>query len=185
MGKSILILAVSAMIAGHSMLAAQESPKKPVGKNAFKTVQESTSSALSPFLVDKGLLRPQTIRYKYNEPIDLIELIPVIRDINRIIPRQFSLAEHDFRLDPQKVVIQHEFLDAKARASKKDSIISLSYTGATGQLGTRFDVPLFYSSVFGFSDWTRYPLGNYTMTINRDNPFSNERMVYIKALTRF
>src|SRR5260370_41102583 len=41
------------------------------------------------------------------EPLDLLNLIPVVRDINRMIPRQFSLAEHDVRLSPDKVIIEH------------------------------------------------------------------------------
>jgi hypothetical protein len=181
-----------ASLLGHGgHLCAGEAKK---GRARLPQAAKTDSTAVAPstpsvrsslLLLNKGLLRPRNEVIKYNEPMDLIELIPVIRDINRMIPRQFSLADHEFRLDPQKMVIQHEFLDLKARSSAKNSIISLTYTGVAGQLGTRLDIPLFYSSVLGFSNWSRYPMGNYTMTINRDNPFSDEKLFYIKALTRF
>ena len=136
--------------------------------------------------VSPALLRPQAVIYKYREPMDLIELVPVLRDINRLIPRQFSLADHQLLLDPDHVTIRHEFLDAETRRRPKSSIISFSYTGGMGQrLGTKLDVPLFYSSIFGFSNWSSYPLGNYTMTIDRAAPFQNENVLYIRALTRF
>ena len=136
-------------------------------------------------LLNKNILRPQKEIYKYNEPYDLIELVPILRDINRMIPRQFALAEHEIRLDARYITIQHEFLDVRTRRANKNSIISLSYSTPMGYFGSKLDVPLFYSSQLGFSDWSRYPMGNYTMTLNRDNPFGDERAVYIKALTRF
>ena len=149
-------------------------------------VLSTPSVRASLLLSNKGWLKPHPDVYQYNEPFDLINLIPIVRDINKIIPRQFALAEHQFTLAPRQMVIQHEFLDVRTRTAEKNSIISFSYTGVmAGQLGTSLDMPLFYSSILGFSNWSRYPMGNYTMTIDRDNPFSDERMVYIKALTRF
>lgn len=136
-------------------------------------------------LFNRGLLRPQKEVYKYNEPADLINLVPILRDINEMIPRQFSLADHDVRLDPSRIVIQHEWMDSRIRNAEKNSVITLSYFSTGGYFGSRLDVPLFYSSQLGFSDWSRYPLGNYTMTFDRNSPFSPERAVYIRALTRF
>ena len=136
-------------------------------------------------LFNKDILRPQKEVYKYNEPADLIELIPVIRDLNRMIPRQFSLANHEVRLDPHFIRIQHEWLDVRTRTASKNSIISMTYSSPMGTFGSRLDVPLFYSGALGFSDWSRYPLGNYTMTLDRDNPGGIDRSFYIKAMTRF
>jgi len=31
---------------------------------------------------------------KFNEPRDLLELVPFVRDINRLIPKRFSLINH-------------------------------------------------------------------------------------------
>ena len=125
--------------------------------------------------------------YKYNEPADLIDLVPGLREIKAMIPRQFSLADHEFVLDPQRITIHHEWMDVRSRRTEKTSIISLSYSGSSPGFyaGSRLDVPLFYSSHFGFSDWSRYPLGNYTFTFDRDSPFNREQKVYIRALTRF
>lgn len=138
-------------------------------------------------LFNKALLRPQKEVYKYNEPADLINLVPVLREINEMLPRQFSLAEHEFVLDPQRITIRHEWMDVRSRRAEKTSIISLSYSGPSPgpYYGSRLDMPLFYSSRMGFSDWSRYPMGNYTFTFDRNNPFNSERAVYIRALTRF
>ena len=154
--------------------------------NREKAAHEAQIHAMRyRILLNKEILRPQKEIYKYNEPMDLIELVPILRDINRLIPRQFSLARHEFLLDPRHITIRHEWLDLRTRAAAKNSIISLSYSSPMGYFGSRLDVPLFYSSAQGFSDWSRYPLGNYTMTLNRDGPFGDETSFYIKALTRF
>ena len=100
--------------------------------------------------------------------------------------RQFALAEHKFLLDPSHITIRHEWMDSRIRKAPKSSIISLSYSSpGTNYFGSRLDVPLFYSSRFGLSEWSRYPLGNYTWTLDRTNSFSQERIVYIRALARF
>ncbi len=160
-----------------------------------ETVQTSSQTSRAPsnyltrssrVLPNPSVLRPQHETNRFNEPFDLVELIPIVRDINRMIPRSFSLADHEIQLDPRYMVIQHHFLDIQARSTAKTSVITFTYFGAMGsRLSTRLDVPLFYSSVMGFSNWSRYPMGNYTMRINRDNPFSEEGSVYIRALTRF
>lgn len=124
--------------------------------------------------------------YKYNEPGDLINLVPFLKEINEMIPRQFSLADHQFVLDTNRVVIRHSFYHSPhARNVNKSSVVSFTYSGNIGQqFSTNLDVPLFYSSILGLSDWSRYPLGNYTMTFTRDNYFANETY-YIRAITRF
>ena len=138
-------------------------------------------------LFNKAMLRPQKEVYKYNEPMDLINLVPGLRELNEMIPRQFSLAEHDFILAPQNITIRHEWMDVRSRRAEKSSVISLTYSGPSPgpYAGSRLDVPLFYSSRLGFSDWSRFPMGNYTFTFDRTSPFSSERAVYIRALTRF
>lgn len=182
----------------YSTLSAQPIQKKPEPpvSASKKSAKSKKNKKINPssherarqyqmILLNKNILRPQKEVYKYNEPADLIELVPVLRDINRMIPRQFSLAEHEFLLNPSNITIRHELMDVRKRAAQKTSIISLTYSSPMGYFGSRLDVPLFYSSKFGFSDWSRYPLGNYTMTLNRDNPFGGERTFYIKAQTRF
>ncbi len=134
----------------------------------------------------KPALFPPPVVYKYNEPADLINLFPLLKEINEMIPRQFSLADHQFVLDSNRVVIRHSFYDhRRARTANQSSIVSFSYSGNVGrQFSTNLDVPLFYSSILGFSDWSYYPLGNYTMTLSRDSFFTNETY-YIRAITRF
>lgn len=196
----IFLLIFFLSIFGRGYLFAFETNKKAnPRKSKPATTSKATSSAdgatplakksppsqiQSPAL-NKDFLHPVPIITKYNEPMDLIELIPVVRDINRLIPRRFSLVNHQFTLSPDQMVIQHQFNDIRSKTAVKNSIVSLSYYGDFGRsLSTRLDVPLFYSSIFGFSDWSRYPLGNYTMTINRTD-FINNGAVYIKAQTRF
>ncbi len=153
------------------------------------SVSSSTTSLhISQYriLFNKAILRPQKEVYKYNEPADLIELVPILRDINRMIPRQFSFADQEVRLDPRRITIQHQWLDARARKTPKTSIISMSWSSSSGGLfSSKLDVPLFYSGTLGFSDWSMYPLGNYTMTLNRNEFLEVEKSFYIRALTRF
>ncbi len=122
---------------------------------------------------------------KYNEPADLIDLIPIIRDINALIPRSFSLAHHYFEVTGQRMVIQHHNLDLRTRTATKKAIIALYYTGDIGTtMGTEVEMPLFYSSILGLSSWYRYPMGNYRMTL--DQTQTNRRDIfYIKAQTKF
>ncbi len=136
-------------------------------------------------LLNRGLLRPQKETYQYNEPFDLINLVPILKEINEMIPRQFSLASHDFRLSPNQLVIQHVFMDVRTRNAPKNSIISFSYLSGGGYAGARLDVPLLYSSEFGLTTWTPYPLGNYTWTFDRGIESTQQKTVYIRALTRF
>ncbi len=158
------------------------------------TVQKSTGTkARSPAktqakrrAINKSVLFPPPVIYKYNEPGDLINLFPILKEINEMIPRQFSLADHEFVLDTNRIVIRHSFYDTpRSRAASKFSVVTFTYSGNIGrQFSTNLDVPLFYSSIFGFSDWSRYPLGNYTMTFSRDNFLANETY-YIRAITKF
>jgi len=148
-------------------------------------VSHSTPTTTKKNNINLGFLKLSPVHYKYNTPEDLLNLIPGVREINRLIPRQFSLADHRIDLDPRSMVISHEFLDSKTRASPKNSIISMTYSSLGRQFGTHLDVPLFYSSIHGFSNWSAYPLGNYTMTINKHNKIRDEILLYIKARTRF
>src|SRR3989344_5321145 len=152
--------ALAALFMFHSILSAEDTERVRAIRNKI--------------LFNKDLLRPQKEVYKYNEPFDLINLVPILRDINELIPRRFSLAEHDFVLAPQNITIRHEWMDVRSRRAEKTSIITLSYSGPSPSpgpyAGSRLDVPLFYSSRLGFSDWTRYPMGNYTFTFDRNSP---------------
>ncbi len=147
---------------------------------------KTKSSSSSKRKINPSFLKPEPVKTKINEPSDLLNLVPFIKEINQIIPRQFSLVNHEFRLDPNQVVIKHQFLDERVRSVPKNSIISLSYYGDLGrQLETQLDVPLFYSSFYGYgiSDWNRYPVGNYTMTITQNRYLENR--LFIRAQTRF
>jgi hypothetical protein len=124
---------------------------------------------------------------RIQKPEDLIDLIPFVRDLNRLIPRNFSLARHNFQIINDKIIINHEFLDVPTRNAVKTSLISLSYFGGWGpSVNAEVNVPLFYSQhpLTSASGWARYPMGNYTMTLNRGNLFNDER-VYLRAVTKF
>ena len=143
-----------------------------------------TAASVPKLVISPYFLKPQPLRTRINEPADLLDLIPVVKEINQMIPRQFSLVNHEFSLATNQVVIQHHFYTERTKKSAKNSIISLSYYGDLGrQFETRVDVPLFYSPMVGVEDWNRYPMGNYTMTITQ-NRFLDERF-YIKAQARF
>ena len=122
---------------------------------------------------------------KYNEPGDLIDLIPVVRDINALIPRNFLLAHHHFSIAGDKMVIRHQNLDTRTQSSRKKAMIVFFYTGDMGtSMGTEVEMPLFYTSVIGLSDWYRYPMGNYQMTLNQSQTNGRDTF-YIKAQTKF
>lgn len=152
--------------------------------------QKSTASVQNikkqsrKLVLDKNLLKPVPEDPRASDPMVLLELFPWVREINRWIPRRFSLAEHDVILDPNQIVIRHQFLNARARRTGKNSVLTLSYAGALGgEMNTRLELPLFYSPALGLFGWERYPFGNYTMTILRGGSSSKE--IYLRALTRF
>ncbi len=151
---------------------------KPVKKLPLKVRERRVAIA------EKMILKKEPPP-KYNEPADLIDLIPVIRDINALIPRSFSLAHHYFEVTGQKMVIQHNNLDFKTRVAPKKAIIALYYTGDIGtSLGAEVEMPIFYNSEIGLANWSRYPMGNYRMTV--DQTHLNQRDIfYIKAQTKF
>lgn len=194
--RNLKIAAVSLLFATGAALSLAEPTKSSSGtvKSSASPYKNSASKykkrlGINPnqrLSLNKTLLLPPPVTYKYNEPADLVNLVPILREINEMIPRQFALAEHQFILDPNRLVIEHTFYDSSySRMTRKTSIISFSYAGNLGrQFSTHLDVPLFYSSIFGFSDWSRYPLGNYTMTFSRDSFLPNETY-YIRAITRF
>lgn len=123
---------------------------------------------------------------RFKEPGDLVDLIPIVRDINRMIPRNFTLANQDFKILNNKLIINHEFLDYRARTARKASTISFSYSGGWGPtMNAQVDVPLFYSEhplIYG-TGWSRYPVGNYTMTLNQGG--NRDESVFIRAQTKF
>ena len=131
-----------------------------------------------------NVFRRQEPQYKYNEPADLIELIPIVRDLNRLIPKRFSIVNHQITLNSNEMVIKHHYLDVRAKRTRRNSIITVTYDDEGGLYNTYLEVPLLYSPLFGFSDWSMYPVGNYTMRITRGGLFSEEKF-YIRALTRF
>ncbi|OGR52250.1 MAG: hypothetical protein A3I11_05350 [Elusimicrobia bacterium RIFCSPLOWO2_02_FULL_39_32] len=151
----------------------KNSQKKETGQKNALLLNEKR--VFSPFI-------PQT---KYNEPWDLIELIPVVRDINRMIPRRFSLVHHEFQLAPNQLVIQNSLFEPKIKSRPKNSIIALHYSGGfSSGFGTQLEVPLFYSSVIGVSEWSRYPVGSYKMIIQQSD-FSISETLFIRAQTKF
>ncbi len=181
----VILLALCYSFTGAGFLFAAppaKSAKKPVSKSTHsqpKQVRNKSALKVRPLL-----LNPSPVTYRFNEPGDLIELIPIVRDINRMIPRRFSLANHQIVLSSNRMVINHQFFDARAKASSKISTISFSYSGSVGrELSTRLEVPLFYSSLSNFGRMSAYPMGNYTMTINRD--YDPVDALYIRAQTRF
>lgn len=170
------------------------------GKKADKTIplkkELTEKSAASPVIpkikprLNTSFWKQPAVVYKYNEPADLIELVPILRDINQFIPRNFSLAEHQFILSPNQMTVQHQFLDERTKRTPKNSFISFTYDEAFGNYNTNVEVPLFYSPIVGLSgmrlsDWSRYPLGNYTMKIWRNEMYNNDNRLYIKAQTKF
>src|SRR2546427_10863465 len=114
----------------------------------------------------------------------LTELSPVVGNITRLIPGRFPLADHQFALAPRRISIRHEIMNDQVPPTPEISTINLSYSSSGALWRTDVDVPLFYSDVFGLSDWAAYPFGNYTMSFDRD-VFGNERIIYIQARTRF
>lgn len=159
------------------------SPKAPqrVASKSSKTNKRKEP----PLVLDQHILNPEKEEIKYKEPLDLIELVPVLRDINRMIPRKFSLAEHQVTLAPREINIRHELYNARVRSAEKTSIISLSYSSGLGpEVGTRLEVPLFYSSYLGLTRWEPYPAGNYTMRFTRDGGGAPQEL-FIRAQTKF
>lgn len=193
--RNLKIAALSFLFATGTALSLAETTRTSTGtvksaspykNSAAKNKKRVPINPKQRLSLNKTLLLPPPPTNKYNEPADLINLVPILREINEMIPRQFALAEHQFTLDPNRLVVEHSFYDSSySRMTQKTSIISFSYAGNLGrQFSTHLDVPLFYSSIFGFSDWSRYPLGNYTMTFSRDSFLPNETY-YIRAITRF
>lgn len=186
--STAVILTISLIGAGFLFAAdlSRRVPNQPAKTGKAQTAGPKESAAIPKRVlhVPPVLLKEPPVTYRFNEPGDLIELIPIVRDINRMIPRRFSLANHQFVLSSNQMVINHQFFDARARASSKTSVISFSYSGGVGhELTTQLDVPLFYSSLSNFAEMSAYPFGNYTMTINRDYRIGNS--LYIRAQTRF
>ncbi len=181
---AILLLFFCAALPSGVFASPQDKNSAPASA-ATKTVKPKAKAAPKKRTINTSALLMPPVTYKYNEPGDLINLFPLLKQINEMIPRQFSLADHEFVLDTNRVVIRHSFYDTpRAKISSKLSVVSFTYSGNVGRaFATNLDVPLFYSSVFGFSDWSRYPLGNYTMTLSRDSFLADT--YYIRAITRF
>lgn len=159
-------------------------------KSSFEPPEKTTASIQNikkpseKIVLDRNFLKPVPEATRAGDPMVLLELFPWVREINRLIPRRFSLAEHDVILDPNQIVIRHQFLNTRVRQRAKNSLLTLSYSGALGrEINTRMELPLFYSPALGLSGWERYPFGNYTMTILRGSAGSEE--IYLRALTRF
>ncbi len=138
-------------------------------------------------MIEQNTVEAKPVPNKVNEPADLIDLVPVLRDIKRMIPKQFSIADHTCRVSANQVVIEHRYEDKKiSMVGTKNSIVSLSYSGAlASDLSTLVHVPLAYKSGDGIimDGWARYPAGNYTITINRSVALMNQ--IFLKAETRF
>lgn len=163
-------------------------PDKTISKSKADQSKSDDSVPIIRSQLNINFLRHPPIKNKINEPSDLANLIPIIRDINRLIPRRFSLADHQVTLNAHEMVIKHQFMDSKKKDAIKNSVITLGYDDVGGRnVDTYLEVPLFYSSASGpsLSDWYRYPLGNYTMRITRSSTFSPEERLYIRAITRF
>lgn len=150
-----------------------------------KTLRKQNNQKNVFLLNENQIFSPLIPQTKYNEPWDLVELIPIVRDINRLIPRHFSLANQQFQLAANQVVIQNRLFESRIKSKPKNSIIALQYSGgSTSGFGTQLELPLFYSSVIGISEWSRYPVGSYKMII-RQSDFSISESLFIRAQTKF
>lgn len=131
----------------------------------------------------KNLLLPKPAESRFNSPSDLIELIPIVRDINRMIPRNFSLASHHFELKSLNcLVIEKKLESIRRRRTRKNSVIAFTYAGPSRLCNVDLNVPLLYSE--GFFGWESYPLGNYRLTLDRGGALEGETF-RLTAQTRF
>ena len=122
---------------------------------------------------------------KYQEPSDLIDLVPVLRDINAMIPRRFSLFNHQVTLNSNEMVVKNYFLSEEQKRVPKNSVIFLGYDDLGERMDTYFEMPLFYSSETTLAGWTHYPLGNYSVRMMRAQEEAREDRLYLKARVRF
>lgn len=141
--------------------------------------QDKRAENVERFLLEKG---PPT---QYNEPADLVDLIPIVRDIKALIPHRFFLAYHNFEVKGHTMVIHHRNLDRRTQLSPKRATIALEYTGDIGtSFGTEVEMDLFYTPALGLTNWSRYPLGNYRMTLDQTQIYRRDAL-YLKAQTKF
>ncbi len=123
---------------------------------------------------------------KVNEPSDLLDLVPVVRDIKKMIPKNFSLADHKCTLSSlNQLKIEHSYEEQDiVKTAAKNSIISISYSGPVAtDISTQLYVPIAYKTDRAKRKWARYPMGNYTITVNRGVPAP--QAILVKAETRF
>ncbi|OGR85003.1 MAG: hypothetical protein A2901_06045 [Elusimicrobia bacterium RIFCSPLOWO2_01_FULL_54_10] len=125
-------------------------------------------------------------QHAIQKPMDLLDRIPIVRDINRMIPRKFSLARHKFRfINLNRIIIEKSYESLHSRQALKNSIISMTYAGAAGGAAyINLEVPLFYSESLGGSKWSAYPAGNYTVDVDRGSGSAEERF-FLTARARF
>jgi len=180
----------------------RSSENKPVALPT-QAVSEMTGTARSSFraqlvraaaqilqqrkeLIIENLARPKQVENIVNEPSDLIDLVPVLKDIKRMIPKQFTLANHTCTVSQNQLIIEHHYDNIISKALPKNAIISLSYSGSMGdEFSTHLELPLAYKPTEGIrGDWIRYPVGNYTVTVNRGLALANQS-IFLKAQTHF
>lgn len=123
---------------------------------------------------------------KVKEPADFIDFVPVLRDIKRMIPKQFQLANHKCKASLNQLVIEHRYDNMVSKALPKLATFSVSYSAPVGDgISTHVDLPLAYKPGKGIrGEWNAYPLGNYTVTVNRGDSAATQ-VVYFKAEARF
>lgn len=123
---------------------------------------------------------------KVKEPADFIDFVPVLRDIKRMIPKQFQLANHKCKASLNQLVIEHRYDSMASKALPKHATFSVSYSAPVRDgISTNVDLPLAYKPDAGIKgDWNAYPLGNYTVTVNRGDDHATQ-VVYFKAEARF
>ena len=184
------ILVLLGCLSAHSQICRAQDENVPAQNNDGSLTEPASAEKQTYARKLKKLLRgdwlPKAQQCSINQPSDLIDRIPILRDFNRMVPRKFSLARHKIRfINASSVVIEKEFLDARDRSIPRNSIISFTYSGALGSsVSTFIEVPLFYSSFLGFTNWNPYSMGNYTITVNREISAPAERY-NIVARARF
>jgi hypothetical protein len=156
-----------------------------ISAGAFVAPPKSTAAA-TPKLFNARYITQMPPPPKYQRPEDLIELVPVLRDLNRLLPRHFSLADHNVVLSPDAMEVSHSYHPPGMSRLPKNSMVIFGYEDFSPRWNQTFEMPLFFSPQSNFGDLAPYPFGsNYTWRVTRGDSGRTEFYYYLRARTRF
>ena len=96
---------------------------------------------------------------------DAVSSIPILSKLSR----SFLIGDgFKFKLSGTELRIDHMGSDSRAPASKRNCMLSLTFSSPVAFFGSNLEMPIFNAPTLSWSDWNVSTMGDYVLHLSKD-----------------